>query len=156
MKHGAIPWRGWVLVCDGAKALILRNEGDAELVNLRRVEVFAESQLPTHELGADRPGRVHESHDGSRSAVASPDLHLEREIAFLGTIAATLDKMVRDHAVKALVVVAPPKALGLLRDRLSPAVRAIVTTEIPKDLVKLPIDEIEHHLIASLAPERAS
>jgi protein required for attachment to host cells len=48
-----------------------------------------------------------------------------------------------------LVLVAPPKALGILRKHLAPATRAVVIGEVAKDLVKFPIPEIEKYLSSS-------
>ena len=56
IRHGE-----WVVVCDGAKALVLENAGDAKFPNLKTVEVFEQKDLPTHVLGADKPGRTHSS-----------------------------------------------------------------------------------------------
>ncbi len=33
----------WILIGDGKKALVLHNEGDAELMNLRRLSVRAQT-----------------------------------------------------------------------------------------------------------------
>ena len=48
--------------------------------------------------------------------------------------------------VKSLVIVAPPRALGVLRQAYSHNLRAAVQAEIDKDLVRLPVHEIEKHL----------
>jgi len=45
--------------------------------------------------------------------------------------------------------VAPPRALGMIRPAYSHALRAAVRAEVDKDLVKLPIHEIEKHLTAA-------
>ena len=52
VHHGA-----WVLVGDGKKALFLNNEGDAELLNLRRISVREQVNPATHLQGTDAPGR---------------------------------------------------------------------------------------------------
>lgn len=149
MHHIRVPWHGWVLVCDASKAMLLRNEGDAELLNLKPVDVFVEPHPPSHLLGTDRPGRVHQSHESARSAVEPTDLHLQAEEAFLAEVAAAVDAAVRAQKPKALIVVAPPKALGLLRRALTAGVQAIVTAEVAKDLAHAPIVDIEKHLAAS-------
>ena len=46
----------WVLIGDGRKCLILHNQGDAELLDLRRVSVRAAPSEPTREQG--RPAFV--------------------------------------------------------------------------------------------------
>jgi protein required for attachment to host cells len=146
MEHIKIPWKSWVVICDGAKALVFCNEGDAELLNLTLLDVLAQREPPSKELGTDRPGRVHQSHGAARSAVEVTDLHLEAEIAFITKLAEQLDKAVREHAVSNVILVAPPKALGMLRKHVSPALRAVVTAEIAKDLAHLSSREIEEHL----------
>ena len=49
---------------------------------------------------------------------------------------------------KSLIVVAPPRALGVLRQAYSHNLRAALHAEIDKDFVKLPVHEIEKHLAA--------
>ena len=40
----------WVVVCDGAKALILENAGDAVALNLKTKEVYTQPDPKTHDL----------------------------------------------------------------------------------------------------------
>jgi protein required for attachment to host cells len=54
--------------------------------------------------------------------------------------------MVRRCGIKSLLVVAPPRALGVLRDKFPASLQAIVTAELVKDLAQLPSEEIEQHL----------
>jgi protein required for attachment to host cells len=51
-----------------------------------------------------------------------------------------------NREIKSLLVVAPPRALGVLRDKFPASLQAIVTAELAKDLVRLPTGEIERHL----------
>ncbi|ODA66094.1 Protein required for attachment to host cells [Methyloligella halotolerans] len=146
-SHG-IPWKGWVVVCDGSKALMLRNEGDDELINLQVVEVDEEKHAATHEMGTDRPGRVQESAVTGRSAVEQTDWHERAEIEFLGRVAEKLDAMIDSHDIKHLVLVAPPRALGRIREQLTDKVKNVIDTEIDKDLTNLPVDQIEKHVTA--------
>ena len=53
-----IPHNAFVFVGDGAKALVLRNEGDAQILNLKTERVFLGESPATHEQGSDRPGRA--------------------------------------------------------------------------------------------------
>jgi len=148
MEEVRIPRSSWILVCDGAKAQILCNEGEAKRLDLKEVEDFTLPQAPARDLGTDRPGRVYQSHGSARSATEETDWHERSEIDFLSDIADLLDKVIQVRAVKNLIVVAPPKALGILRERLSPATREIVTAEIDKDLAHLPVRDIAAHLSA--------
>ncbi|MEP9366052.1 host attachment family protein [Xanthobacter sp. VNH20] len=148
MEHVHIPWKGWVLVCDGRKALLFRNDGDAELLNLSAVDVLSQPDAPARDLGTDRPGRVYQSHGAARSAVEDVDRHAQAEADFLAALAVTLGKVVQENEVGSLVLVAPPRALGILRKHLPPAVTAVLKAEVAKDLVGLTTPEIERHLAA--------
>jgi protein required for attachment to host cells len=145
METTRIPRNGWVLVCDGVRALFLRNAGDAELLNLVPVEVHGdETALPGS--ASDRPGRVYQSQGRSRSSANEMDLRQQAEEAFVSDIARRLDELVRDHKIKHLTIIAPPKALGALREQTTSVVRAAVRGEIAKDFTMLPIPEIEERL----------
>jgi protein required for attachment to host cells len=45
-----------------------------------------------------------------------------------------------------MIIVAPPRALGVLRQAYSPRLRAVLKGEIDKDFVRTPIYQIEKHL----------
>jgi len=148
MDNVQISHDGWVLVCDGTKALVLKNHGNADAVALKTVEVFDEPQPPARDLGTSKPGRVYQSFSSARSSTEETDWHDENEIAFLIKIAGELDRLVSAHAIKNIIIVAPPRALGVLRQHLSTQVRAVVTAEIGKDLVRHSTHDIEKHLAA--------
>jgi protein required for attachment to host cells len=138
----------WVVVCDGAKALVLENVGDPKFLNLKTKEVYEQDDPKTSEQGTDAPGRVINSVDARRSAMEQTDWHDQAERRFLQRLAGHLDAAVNAGKVKSLIVVAPPRALGVLRRAYSHNLRAALRAEIDKDLVKLPVHEIEKHLAA--------
>ncbi len=137
----------WVVVCDGAKALVLENIGDELFPNLKTREVHDKPNPPTHEQGTDEPGRVFQSVGGTRSAVEQTDWHDQSEHEFLTKLAARLDAAVKAGQIKSLIIVAPPRALGVIRHAYTPALRAAVRAEIDKDLVRMPVHQIEKHLV---------
>jgi protein required for attachment to host cells len=138
----------WVLVCDGAKALVLANNGSIVQPKLATLEVREQPLAPDRDLSDDRPGRVFQSADGRRSAVEETDHHDLAEQRFLVELAQRIDQAVAGGETTSLVVVAPPRALGVLRGAFTPGVRGAIRAEIDKDLVKMPIPEIERHLAA--------
>src|SRR6476646_1809501 len=73
----------WVVVCDGAKALILENAGDAVSLNLKTKEVHAQADEKTSEQGTDAPGRAINSVGARRSAMEQTDWHEQSEQRFL-------------------------------------------------------------------------
>ena len=137
-----------MFVGDGQRALFLRNAGDSTLPNLTTERVLTDANLPTHEQGTDRPGRVFKrAGTNLRSGVDATDWHeLEKE-RFAKRVASALEHMVRREKVKAIIIVAPPRTLAELRNALHADVKSRVVAEIDKDLTKLPIGEIEKHLV---------
>jgi len=136
----------WVVVCDGAKALVLQNAGDAKFPNLKTLEVFEQKHPSTHEQGADRPGRINGAAGTIRSAVGQTDWHDQSEQQFLSRLAHHLDAAIGAGKTKSLIVIAPPRALGMLRPVYSHALKGALRAEVDKDFVKLPVHEIERHL----------
>ncbi len=140
----------WVVVCDGAKALVLQNTGDAKFPNLKMLEVFEQKDLATHELGADAPGRAFSpAGHGGRGAVEQTDWHDRSERTFLLHLVKNLDAALAAGKTKSIILVAPPRALAVIRPAYSHGLRAAIRAELDKDLVKLPIHEIEKHLTAA-------
>jgi protein required for attachment to host cells len=135
-----------IVVCDGRKALLMENEGDETLAKFAMREVYEHKEEPTDALGTDRPGRVTEMATGVHSATEPTDFHDQEERAFLTHLSAHLDALVKSGQTRHLVVVAPPRALGVLRKSYSSALRKAIRAEVDHDLVHLPIFEIEERL----------
>ena len=138
----------WVVVCDGRKALLLANIGDELYPSLRTFEVHEQENPPTSEQGTDAPGRVHESGITARRAVETTDWHDQAERAFLRRIVARLDKALQAGETHALIIVAPPRALGVMRPLYTHAISRALAAEVDRDLVRLPVNEIEKMLAA--------
>jgi protein required for attachment to host cells len=138
----------WIVVCDGGKALILENRGDRVFPNLHTREVHEQPNPSTHAQGSDAPGRVHQSNGGGRSSVEQTDWHDESERSFLKNLAERLDLAVTSGETSAVTMVASPRALGMIRSDYSAAVRKALHGEIAKDLIKMPVHEIEKQLLA--------
>ncbi len=145
MKIGA---GDWIVVCDGRKALILENIGDRMFPNLHTKEVHEHPTPPTSALGSDSPGSVHQSMGSARSSIEQTDWHDEAERAFLKTLADRLNVAVTSGETTALTMVASPRALGMIRLDYSAAVRKALHAELGKDLVKMPVHEIEKQLLS--------
>jgi protein required for attachment to host cells len=144
---------GWLVVCDGRKALILENLGDEMFPNLHTREVREQPNPATSAQGTDAPGRLHAAAGGARSSVEQTDWHDEAERAFLRSLAGRLDAAVSAGETSALTLVASPRALGMIRADYSEGVRKALQHEVGKDLVKLPVYEIEKQLLLSGAPK---
>ena len=86
---------------------------------------------------------------GARSSVEQTDWHDEAERAFLRSLAGRLDAAVSAGETTALTMVASPRALGMIRADYSDVIRRALRGEVGKDLVKLPVYEIEKQLLLS-------
>jgi len=140
----ALPKGALILVCDGSKALLFENAGDERNLNLKAIDVHVEPHPPTRELGSDRPTRVV---DGwSRSGTDETDWHDEAEAQFLHRAADELDALVRQRRAGHVAIVAPPRALGVLRDAIDAPTRSALVLELDKDWVKHPVADIERRL----------
>lgn len=149
MNKLQIPHNAFVFVGDGRKALFLHNAGDEKFPNLRTERLFTDDNPSTHEQGSDRPGRAFKrAGTNLRSGVGDTDWHDLEEHRFVQRVAAFMERLVRERKVKALVVVAPPRALADLRRALHADVKERIIAEIDKDLTKHPVYEIEKHLAA--------
>ncbi len=136
----------WVVVCDGAKALVLQNAGNRKTPSLKTKEVYEQDDPKTSDIGTDKPGRSFNSMSNGRSAMEQTDWHDQSEQRFLAKLAVRLDKAILGGEMPSLIVVAPPRAIGVLRKEFSKHVRQAITGEVEKDYVKMPIDEIMRHL----------
>jgi protein required for attachment to host cells len=154
MTKVQLPHNAWVLVGDGRKALVLRNEGDETYPNLQTTTVFMDQANPaTSQLGSDRPGRAVEHLSGRRSGMEQTDWHELAEHRFVQGVASTL--CARDNAgdISALVVVAPPRTLADLRSAFTDSLRGKVIGEVNKDLTHHPVHEIERILTGAPTPK---
>jgi protein required for attachment to host cells len=146
MAEVMIDKGAWVVVCDGAKALVLENVGNRLAPSLVTREVYGQPDPKTHELGTDKPGRSFSSVGSGHSAMEQTDWHEQEEQRFLAKLAARLDKAVLAGETRSLIVVAPPRALGVLRRQYSAHIRQALKAEVEKDYVRMPVADIARHL----------
>ncbi len=145
-----IPHDALVVVADGRKMLLFRNEGDEKFPKLEVVTHEEQIVPPTSDLGTDAPGRQQQA--GGMGGVAGyeqTDFHQQQEDRFAAETAEMLKKRALGNEFSKLIVVAPPKALGELRKHYHKEVEARIIGEIAKDFANRPTDEIEK-LIASI------
>lgn len=142
----------WIALADGAKALILVNEGSDSEPLLRVVTKSGLENPPTHEHGTDRPGRMPGPGAVHRSAVDQTDWHEFEETRFVREFSARLSRAASAGRFDRLILVAPPKVLGELREALEKAAAARVVDEVAKDLTKHPVAEIERLIARKSGP----
>ena len=142
-----IPHNSFVMVADGEKMLLLRNEGDAEYPQLV-VERNREYELPANvDLKTDEAGRRHAPGPG-RSAYEETDFHELEKDRFAAESAEMLKRWALRKDFDSIVIVAPPKVLGEMRRHYHKEVEKRLAAEIPKDLTNMPVEQIEKILLA--------
>ncbi|MEM5519578.1 host attachment family protein [Sulfitobacter sp. AS59] len=140
----------WVLIADGEKALFMVNETDAEDPFLQVFREEEQDNPPNRDQAANRRGRFNDGPSVHRSAVDDTDWHQLSKDRFAHELSEILYKQVHKGKFERIVLVAPPKTLGELRDEMHQEVAAKVVGEIPKTLTNHPMDEIEKIVKAEL------
>jgi len=138
-----VPHDSFVLVADGRKSLFFRNEGDSEVPNLVVEEKEIHPNPAHHEQASDLAGQSARTMDGRGGSMEEVDFHQQEEDRFAADLAAMLKERALRNEFEALVVVAPPRTLGELRKHYHKEVERRLVAELPKDLVNLPVPEIE-------------
>ena len=108
---------------------------------------FSTDHRRSSELGSDRPGRSVESHGTARHAIEpKTDPHRELKRAFADQLVDVLTAHLEAKEFDRLILVAPPKMLGDLRQAIGQGLRAHITGEVGQDLTKVPNSEVADHL----------
>lgn len=137
-----LPNDSLVLVADGRKSLFFRNADDG-----LTIEEKAEQENPAHhEQATDVAGQSMRTMDGRGGSMQEVDFHQQEEDRFAAETAHALNARALANEFEALIVVAPPKTLGELRKHFHKEVERRIVAELPKDLVNVPVPEIEKAL----------
>ena len=139
----------WIAVADGARARFFRsNPGGTRIEPALEVELVADKR-PAREMVTDRPGRTKDRMAHGRHAMEpSTDPHVQAQINFAHDIAGVLDEHRKKGDFDELIIVAPPKMLGYLRDVMPEPLRRMVRREEAKDLTRLSPAELPKRLAA--------
>ena len=148
----AIPHGALVLVADGKKTLFLRNQGDSELLDLR-TEAHGERDDPMdREIKTDAPGTQGQRWGDGRPTMDEVDFHQQGEDRWIKDAAEELNRRALNNDFDSLVIIAPPKALGVLRKELHKEVERRIVLTVNKEMTDRPIPDIEELLIGEGAP----
>lgn len=145
------PIRTWIVIADGVRCRVVTNDGPGRGIEPRPDLDFRSEQRRLRDIMADRPGRATGVVGKGRHAVAySSDPVREDERAFARSLVDLLEAESAANAFDRLVLIAPPQTMGDLRSMLPKRLQDLVSTEITKDLTKLPRQRLEAHLRRSL------
>jgi protein required for attachment to host cells len=137
----------WILIADGARAKVYQNNGPGTgLRETRFPEMLGVNEQP-QDINADRAGSNRNSGGGGAHRMNhSSDPQREQKRVFAKDIADFLKIQEQDNAFDELVIVAPAKTLGDLREVLDKSVASHVKMEVAKDLTQFSVQELPKHL----------
>lgn len=141
-----VPHDAMVVVADGRKLLMLRNQGDAEYLNLQVVQKQLHPNPKTSDQKTDSSGRSAANPSGS-GTMGETDFHQLEENRFAAEVAEMLRDEALHNSFESLIIVAPPKTLGELRKHYHASVTERLAGELAKDLTDHPVPEIEAALL---------
>jgi protein required for attachment to host cells len=148
-----IPQQALVMVGDGERAVFLRNSGSPVTPELTLENVFEQDNPATRDLGTDRPTRGADFSGGGsthssapRSNIEQTDWHQLNEDRFAKDIAEKLYQLAHAGRFDHLIIVAPPKVLGTLRQELHKEVLQRVVAEVPKEFARASVATIQKEL----------
>ncbi|MES2137985.1 MAG: host attachment family protein [Pseudomonadota bacterium] len=139
-----LPHDALVLVADGRKMLFFRNQGDENQIDLRiEAHEARTNQRKDRDIKTDAPGTVKQSFGFGRSTYEEPDFQQQEEDRWIKDAADELKTRVLRGDFEALAIVAPPKALGVLKKCLHKEVERRIMCTVNKEMSGRPIPDIE-------------
>jgi protein required for attachment to host cells len=148
-----LPHNALVLVADGRKMLFFRNNGDEEHIDLRTEAHDRREDRKDSDIKTDAPGGIHQSAGYGRSTYEETDFHQQEEDRWIKDAAEELKDRVLRNDFEALAIVAPPKALGVLRKCLHKEVEKRLVVTVNKEMSDRPVPDIEALLRDSMRTE---
>lgn len=137
-----IPRNAHVLVIDGGKMFLFKNQGNPVHPALTIVAQDGQDSSATRDQGTDQPGTSFQGVGGRRSSYEQTDFHQQDEDRFAIDAANLLKREAQAGRIKALILVAAPRTLGVLRKHLHGEVEKRVIGEISKVVAGHPVEEI--------------
>ena len=148
-----LPHDALVLVADGRKMLFFRNQGDEEHIDLRTEAHDRREDRKDSEIKTDAPGGIHQSAGYGRSTYEEADFHQQEEDRWIKDAADELKERALRKDYDALAIVAPPKALGVLRKCLHKEVEKRLLCTVNKEMSGRPVPDIEALLVGETQTE---
>jgi protein required for attachment to host cells len=138
-----LPHNALVLVADGRKILFFRNHGDENQIDLRTEAHEERQDRKDRDIKSDAPGTVQQSAGYGRSTYEETDFQQQEEDRWIKDAADELKSRVLRNDFDALAIVAPPKALGMLKKCLHKEVERRIVCTVNKEMSGRPVPDIE-------------
>ena len=138
-----LPNNALVLVADGRKTIFLRNHGDENQIDLRTEAHDEREERKDRDIKSDAPGLVQQSFGYGRSTYEETDFQQQEEDRWIKDAAEELKVRALRNDFSALAIVAPPKALGVIKKYLHKEVEKRLVCTVNKEMSGRPIPDIE-------------
>jgi protein required for attachment to host cells len=137
-----------VLVAHDAGCRAFEQHGRGKKLTLLSEIDFEDGRRHSGELDADRPGRSVDRSGQGHAYEAHLDTRQHAVSQFAKELAHDLAREFHLGAFRELVIIAPPRFLGMLRDSLDTKLRRALIATLAKDLPRANEEEIRTHLAA--------
>lgn len=132
----------YIVVADAARARVFTR--DALKLEEKENLVHAEGRLHEGDLVTGTTGSIDESAANSRRDSRGDSVALDHEAEiFAKQIAERIYKARVDNSMDKLILVAPPRFLGVLRDKIDAPTKKLVIHTLDKDLTKAALSDIQ-------------
>lgn len=160
-----LPHNALVLVADGRKMLFFRNHGDENQIDLRTEAHDARRDRKDRYYRTDAKGASAHSPGAtgsaagaigghaSRPAMEETDFQQQEEDRWIREAAEELKKRALRNDFNALAIVAPPRALGVLKKSLHKEVGRRLICSVNKEMSGRPVPDIEALLVGEMHVE---
>ncbi len=138
----------WILVAEGSGARLFSTVGRSPELRFLREFDHPTGREKKQAFESDRPGRSFDSRGGGRHALSPEvDPHQHDRSQFVHELVAFLDKGFQNRDFSELILVAPARLLGELRNTLSKPLKQSVVEELDKNFpLRMNRAELVSHL----------
>ena len=139
----------WILVAHDAGARVFETHGRGTGLELLEEIEHPEGRARDRDMSSDRPGRAFRKNSGdpSRASMSQAEGPHDRAVSdFARALAEKLKDGRMQNRYWRLVLVAPPRFLGLLRAALDDPTAKLVTASLDKDLAAEKTSELAERL----------
>ena len=139
----------WILVAHDAGARVFESRGPGKGIDLVETIEHPEGRMRDRDIDSDRPGRSFrkDSGDPRRAAMSRREGPHDRAVSnFARALTDKLQQARMENQYERLVLVAPPRLLGLLRSSLDGPTAQLVVGSLDKDLASSKEAELIEHL----------
>lgn len=141
----------WILIADAARASIFVPHSQGELACIREF-AHPNSRAKNSDLLADRASQAQHAFSAKYAAAINPTTEPKVFEArqFAKTLAEELKRAADQHEFDQIILAAPPRFLGLLRQELDETVARKLVTDLAVDLTRIERHQLWPHLSAAI------